>query len=111
MAAKQGTKQKHEVYQCWVCSNNVTDDGTSSISCGDCSEWAHGRCVNYTDEFIGNIHKAERIRFIARCDSCNSEYEKQKEMVKKEITAMKHELETQKDVLRKLTGNIIWKER
>ena len=33
------TKQKHEVYPCWVCSNNISTG--SSVGCEDCHAWAH----------------------------------------------------------------------
>ena len=114
MADEQGAKQKHEVYQCWVCSSNVTD-GTSGIGCEKCSVWAHARCVNVTDKFIEDINKGKRISIVAYCDSCTSDDKYQKEMMK-EIMAIKHKLDTQdgaiqrhldtQNVIHKLTGNI-----
>ena len=58
MANKHGTKQKHEVYPCWVCSNNIS--GGASIGCESCHAWAHAQCVNLSDKFIGDINKGKK---------------------------------------------------
>ena len=96
-------------------SNNISE-GTSSIGCEKYGAWAHARCVNVMDKFIGDINKVKGISIVAYCDSCKSNDKYQEEMMK-EIMAIKHKLETQddaiqrhldtqKDVIHKLTGNV-----
>ena len=89
-----------------------SSEGTSSIGCEKCRAPA----VNVTDKFIGDINKGKRISSVAYCGSCKLNDKYQEEMMK-EIMAIKHKLETQddaiqrhldtqKDVIHKLTGNI-----
>ena len=70
MANKRDTKQKRELYPCWVCSNNVSSG--SSIGCDDCDAWAHAKCVNHTDTFIEQINKGNKIKINAQCRPCMS---------------------------------------
>ena len=70
MANTRESKQKHELYSCWVCSNNVSTG--ASVGCEDCDAWAHAKCVNLPDTFIGHMNKGNRIRINAHCDSCMS---------------------------------------
>ena len=111
MANKQGIKQKHEEYLCWICSSDV-EDGTPGICCKKCGAWVHARCVNVSYKVIDDINKGKGISIVVYCDSCGSNDKHQKEMLK-EIREIKHKLETQDDVMRrqndvihKLTGNI-----
>ena len=102
MANKHESKQKHELYPCWVCSNNVSTG--ASVGCEDCDAWAHAKCVNLPDTFIGHMNKGNRIRIKAHCDSCMSN--KNQNGVMKEIRELKQIMETQRDLIHKLTGNI-----
>ena len=102
MANKRESKQKHELYPCWVCSNNVSTG--ASVGCEDCDAWAHAKCVNLPDTFIGHMNKGNRIRIKAHCDSCMSN--KNQNGVMKEIRELKQIMETQRDLIHKLTGNI-----
>ena len=113
MANKRESKQKHKLYPCWVCSNNVSTG--ASVGCEDCDAWAHAKCVNLPDTFIGHMNKGNRIRINAHCDSCMSN--KNQNGVMKEIRELKQIMETQKDeaqklfvtqrdLIHKLTGNI-----
>ena len=113
MANKNETEQKHEVYPCWVCSNNIS--GGSSVGCQDCHAWAHVKCVNLPDSFIGHMNKGNDINITAHCGSCKSN--KHQNKVMKEIRELKQKMETQEDAtqklfatqrdfIHKLTGNI-----
>ena len=113
MATKHGTKQKHEVYPCWVCSNNVSSG--SSVGCESCHAWAHAQCVNIPDFFIGHTNKGKEINIAAYCGSCKSS--KHQNEVMKETRELRQKMETQEDVtqkhfaiqrdlIHKLTGNI-----
>ena len=113
MANKRESKQKHELYPCWVCSNNVSSG--SSIGCDDRDAWAHAKCVNLSDTLIGHMNKGNKIKINAQCGSCMSN--KNQNGVMKEIRELKQIMETQKDeaqklfvaqrdLIHKLTGNI-----
>ena len=113
MANKRESKQKHELYPCWVCSNNVSSG--SSVGCEDCDAWAHAKCVNFSDTFIGHMNKGNKIKINAQCGSCMSN--KNQNGVMNEIRELKQIMETQKDeaqklfvaqrdLIHKLTGNI-----
>ena len=80
MANKHTTKQRHEVYPCWVCSNNIS--GGVSIGCESCRAWAHAQCINLSDKFIGDINKGKRISIAAYCESCKSNDKHQDEVMK-----------------------------
>ena len=97
MTNKRETKQKHEVFPCWVCSNNITIE--SSVGCEDCNAWAHAKCVNLPESFIGYMNKGKEIKIIAQCGSCES---KPQNEVMKEIRELKQNMETQKDETQKL---------
>ena len=97
MVNKRETKQKHEVYPCWVCSNNISTG--SSAGCEDCNAWAHAKCVNLPESFIGYMNKGKEIKIIAQCGSCES---KPQNEVMKEIKELKQNMETQKDETQKL---------
>ena len=101
-ADKCESKQKHELYPCWVCSNNVSTG--ASVGCEDCDAWAHAKCVKLPDTFIGYMNKGNRIRIKAHCDSCISN--KDQNGVMKEIRELKQIMETQRDHIHKLTDNI-----
>ena len=113
MENKRESNQKHELYPCWVCSNNVSSG--SSIGCNDCDAWARAKCVNLSDTLIGHMNKGNRIKINAQCGSCMSN--KNQNGVMKEIRELKQIMETQKDeaqklfvaqrdLIHKLTGNI-----
>ena len=89
MANKHGTKQKHEVYPCRVCSNNIS--GAASIGCESCRTWAHAQCINLSYKFIGDINKGKRISIAAYCESCKSN-DKYQEEVMKEIRGIKTQI-------------------
>ena len=102
MADKCESKQKHELYPCWVCSNNVSTG--ASVGCEDCDAWAHAKCVKLPDTFIGYMNKGYRIKIEAHCDSCISN--KDQNGVMKEIRELKQIMETQRDHIHKLTDNM-----
>ena len=113
MADKCESKQKHESYPCWICSNNVSSG--ASVGCEDCDAWAHAKCVKLPDTLIGYLNKGYRVGIKVHCDSCLSN--KDQNGVSKEIRELKQIMETQKDetqklfvaqrdLIHKLTGNI-----
>ena len=102
MADKCESKQKHESYPCWVCSNNVSSG--ASVGCEDCDAWAHAKCVKLPDNVIGYLNKGYRIGIKVHCDSCLSK--KDQNGVLKEIRELKQIMETQRDHIHILTGNI-----
>ena len=102
MADKCESKQKHELYPCWVCSNNVSSG--ASVGCEDCDAWAHAKCVKLLDTVIGYLNKGYRIGIKVHCDSCLSK--KDQNGVLKEIRELKQIMETQRDHIHILTGNI-----
>ena len=102
MADKCESKQKHESYPCWVCSNNVSSG--ASVGCEDCDAWAHAKCVKLPDNVIGYLNKGYRIGIKVHCDSCLSK--KDQNGALKEIRELKQIMETQRDHIHILTGNI-----
>ena len=118
MANERESKQKHELYLCWVCSNNVSSG--ANVGCDDCDAWAHAKCVKFSDTFIEHMNKGNKIKINAQCESCMSKKKKKKKNqngVMKEIRELKQIMETQKeetqkffvaqrDLIHKLTGNI-----
>ena len=102
MADKCESKQKHESYPCWVCSNNVSCG--ASVGCDDCDAWAYAKCVKLLDTVIGYLNKGYRIGIKVHCDSCLSK--KDQNGVLKEIRELKQIMETQRDHIHILTGNI-----
>ena len=86
------------------------------MGCEDCHAWAHAKCVNLPDSFIGHMNKGNYVNIIAQCGSYKSN--KHQNEVMKEIRLLKQNMETQKDetqklfaaqrdqLIHKLTGNI-----
>ena len=91
-----------KLYPCWVCSNNVSSG--ASVGCEDCDAWAHAKCVKLPDTVIGYLNKGYRIGIKVYCDSCLSK--KDQNGVLKEIRELKQIMETQRDHIHILTGNI-----
>ena len=95
--------------------NQNKNKNYTRVGCEDCDGWAHAKCVNLSDTFIGHMNKGNKIKINAQCESCMSN--KNQNGVMREIRELKQIMETQKDeaqklfvaqrdLIHKLTGNI-----
>ena len=84
------------------------DDGTHMVQCGDCTEWFHSRCLDYTKKEVESLKYADQFLCPNDCQGLNHAKKKQleeKKRKKKKATKSRSQSKTKSKSKRRSKRN------